>query len=109
MRLIGHEPPDGALLDVRLRAGSAVEVAKALQGARGTLRRDERIFPRYTAPGVEEGAFCRQADERVGVDRYGPKYILAAGLPPLGYLQGLRKTSVSHSNNSTRSISSRRL
>jgi YesN/AraC family two-component response regulator len=31
VRLIGHEPPDGALLDVRLREGSAVEVAKALQ------------------------------------------------------------------------------
>lgn len=31
VRLIGHEPPDGALLDVRLREGSAVEVAKALR------------------------------------------------------------------------------
>jgi DNA-binding response OmpR family regulator len=31
VRLIGHEPPDGVLLDVRLREGSAVEVAKALQ------------------------------------------------------------------------------
>jgi DNA-binding NtrC family response regulator len=31
VRLIGHEPPDGALLDGRLREGSAVEVAKALQ------------------------------------------------------------------------------
>ena len=31
VRLIGHEPPDGALLDVRLREGNAVEVAKALQ------------------------------------------------------------------------------
>ena len=31
MRLIGNEPPDGVLLDVRLREGSAVEVAKALQ------------------------------------------------------------------------------
>ena len=31
VRLIGHEPPDGALLDVRLREGSAVEVAEALQ------------------------------------------------------------------------------
>jgi DNA-binding NarL/FixJ family response regulator len=31
VRLIGHEPPDGVLLDVRLRGGSAVEVAKALQ------------------------------------------------------------------------------
>ena len=31
VHLIGHEPPDGALLDVRLREGSAVEVAKALQ------------------------------------------------------------------------------
>jgi DNA-binding response OmpR family regulator len=31
VRLIGHEPPDGALLDVRLRKGSAVEVAKVLQ------------------------------------------------------------------------------
>jgi CheY-like chemotaxis protein len=31
VRLIAHQPPDGALLDVRLRGGSAVEVAKALQ------------------------------------------------------------------------------
>jgi DNA-binding NtrC family response regulator len=31
VRLIGQEPPDGVLLDVRLREGSAVEVAKALQ------------------------------------------------------------------------------
>ena len=31
VHLIGHEPPDGVLLDVRLREGSAVEVAKALQ------------------------------------------------------------------------------
>ncbi len=31
VRLIGQEPPDGALLDVRLREGSAVEVAKALR------------------------------------------------------------------------------
>jgi DNA-binding NtrC family response regulator len=31
VRLIGQEPPDGALLDVRLRKGSAVDVAKALQ------------------------------------------------------------------------------
>ena len=31
VRLIGREPPDGALLDVRLRKGSSVEVAKALQ------------------------------------------------------------------------------
>jgi DNA-binding NtrC family response regulator len=31
VRLIGQQPPDGALLDVRLREGSAVEVAKALQ------------------------------------------------------------------------------
>jgi two-component system, response regulator PdtaR len=30
-RLIAQELPDGALLDVRLREGSAVEVAKALQ------------------------------------------------------------------------------
>ena len=85
VRLIGHEPPDGALLDVRLREGSAVEVAKALQKCGGIIRRYERIFPRYTAPGAEEGAFCCQADERVGVDRYGPKYILAVGLPPLGF------------------------
>jgi DNA-binding NarL/FixJ family response regulator len=31
VRLISQEPPDGALLDVRLREGSAVEVARALQ------------------------------------------------------------------------------
>ena len=31
VRLIVQEPPDGALLDVRLRKGSAVDVAKALQ------------------------------------------------------------------------------
>jgi DNA-binding NtrC family response regulator len=31
VRLIGQEPPDGVLLDVRLREGSAVEVAKALR------------------------------------------------------------------------------
>jgi DNA-binding response OmpR family regulator len=31
VRLIDREPPDGALLDVRLREGSAVEVAKALR------------------------------------------------------------------------------
>jgi DNA-binding NarL/FixJ family response regulator len=31
VRLIGQQPPDGALLDVRLRDGSAVEVAKVLQ------------------------------------------------------------------------------
>ena len=31
VRLIGQELPDGALLDVRLREGSAVDVAKALQ------------------------------------------------------------------------------
>ena len=31
VRLIGQEPPDGALLDVNLREGSAVEVAKALR------------------------------------------------------------------------------
>ena len=31
VRLIANEPPDGALLDVRLRDGSSVEVAKALQ------------------------------------------------------------------------------
>jgi len=31
VRLIGQESPDGALLDVRLREGSAVDVAKALQ------------------------------------------------------------------------------
>ena len=30
VRLIGQEPPDGALLDVGLREGNAVEVAKAL-------------------------------------------------------------------------------
>ena len=34
VRLIGQQPPDGALLDVRLRDGSAVEVAKVLR-ARG--------------------------------------------------------------------------
>jgi DNA-binding response OmpR family regulator len=34
VRLIGQEPPDGALLDVGLREGNAVEVAKALR-ARG--------------------------------------------------------------------------
>ena len=31
VHLIGDEPPDGVLLDVRLREGSAVEVARALQ------------------------------------------------------------------------------
>ena len=31
VRLIGQQPPDGALLDVRLRDGSAVEVAKVLR------------------------------------------------------------------------------
>jgi DNA-binding response OmpR family regulator len=31
VRLIGQQPPDGALLDVRLRDGSAVEVAHVLR------------------------------------------------------------------------------
>jgi hypothetical protein len=67
----------GALLKLQRRYRSA-----------GSIRRYERIFPRYTALGVEEGAFCREANERVGVDRYGPKYILASAIASAGYLQG---------------------
>src|SRR4030095_12301842 len=53
---------------------------KGVAGARRTLHRYERILSGYTPLRVEEGAFCRKANERVGVGQYGPKYILAVGL-----------------------------
>ena len=49
VRLIGHEPPDGVLLDVRLREGSAVEVAKALHH-RGVPFVVMSGYPRDTLP-----------------------------------------------------------
>jgi hypothetical protein len=50
-----------------------------------------------------------EADDRVGVDRYGPKYIPAVGSSPQGYLQSLGKTSASRYNRLAGSINSGRL
>jgi DNA-binding response OmpR family regulator len=49
VRLIGQELPDGALLDVRLREGSAVEVATALR-ERGVPFVVMSGYPRDTLP-----------------------------------------------------------
>jgi len=49
VRLINREPPDGVLLDVRLREGSAVEVAKVLR-KRGIPFIVMSGYPRDTLP-----------------------------------------------------------